>query len=78
MIHGSEVCSRLREIGFVGILLVRSGNDSSRDEDRYLARGADGMLPKTSKLSALVPELEGWARLATQRCAGESLHGACP
>ena len=68
-IQGTEICRALREAGFKGVLLIRSGNDSSADEAFYKQCGADGMLSKTTQFGALVLEVSTWAQVARERAS---------
>ena len=66
---GSDLCAQLRTAGFNGVILIRSGNDSSSDEDYYKRHGADGLLTKTAQAASLVGELRKWEVIARERAA---------
>jgi len=67
VVFGTEVCRKLRACGFEGVVLIRSGNDSSNDEAMYLECEADGMLSKTAKWKTLQTEVQEWADVAVAR-----------
>ena len=76
IVLGTELCKALRDDGFTGIILIRSGNDSASNEREYVECGADGMLPKTSKIAVLVPEILVWRDVAIERAATQRSLGS--
>ena len=67
MVHGTDICLWMRDAGFHGVVLIRSGNDSSDDEAVYKACKADGMLSKTVGAKSTIAELHGWVQTAKDR-----------
>jgi len=49
---------QLRQLGFCGVIAIRSGNDTENDERKYISSGADIMLSKTLKVPGLAIELK--------------------
>ena len=39
-IYGTAICRRLRELGFTGVIAIRSGNDNESDKAKYKEAGA--------------------------------------
>ena len=72
---GTDICQAMRSAGFEGVVLIRSGNDSAGDEEKYVdTYKADGMLRKTVKFADLVEELNGWMDVAKGRALSRNNH----
>jgi len=57
-VYGTDICKQLRQLGFCGVIAIRSGNDTENDERKYISSGADIMLSKTLKVPGLAIELK--------------------
>ena len=39
-VYGTDICRHLRELGFTGVIAIRSGNDNESDKLKYAEAGS--------------------------------------
>lgn len=67
-VYGTDICKQLRqELGFTGVIAIRSGNDSLQDREKYKNAGADETLPKTLTMEQLTTALAQLGKVALVR-----------
>ena len=70
-IEGTTLCRRLRsEMGWDGVIIIRSANDESAAQAEYLAAGADGVMGKGMDMMASQPALLAKLYYRRYPCAG--------
>ena len=70
-IEGTTLCRRLRsEMGWDGVIIIRSANDESAAQAEYLAAGADGVMGKGMDMMASQPALLAKLYYRRYQCAG--------
>ena len=56
-VYGSKLVIKLRSLGFNGLVVMRSANDSEGSRAEYLAAGADGVFSKGMGVRVLIPAI---------------------
>jgi len=76
-VYGSELVMKLRAIGFNGLVIMRSANDSEDSQGEYLAAGADVVLSKGMGVRVLISRIPEMLQEAIQNPDRHShLHAA--
>lgn len=67
-IKGNDICKTLKNNGFKGVILMRSGNDTEEEINYYKNFRADGSLSKTTNIKDTIDIIKTkWLSVAFNR-----------